>query len=151
MKKDQTMWEWIFEEICKSVRYVSINKGYGFSKDDIISEVSLQLVSNKERAEEIYRKKEGKIIYMMCRHAVYEQKSKRFFSSPIEYSRYQRIREVCEKYDIEFEEENAYKISAILESDKPQKAEPFSITAVKNLIAKSKDAVKYEYEKEYTE
>lgn len=137
------MWEWILSELRKVVKALPLNDCIvGIEKDDIVSLVTVSLCQNPDMAKRIYENKEIGLLYTLAKKEIYNQRGKMFFENKQEFSRFQRIMAVCEKYDIEPVPSNAYKISAILENGFAN----FTISGVITLL--SQDCpIQYGYQK----
>ncbi len=126
------MWAWILDELRKIVYSLKVNRTItSVDEDDIISEIVLYLCQNQNVAEDIYNNKKISFLYSLARKEIYNQQGQQFFNNKMEFSWWQRIKDVCEKYEIEMRPENAYKISAILEETSPN----FNISGIINLLS----------------
>lgn len=110
------MWNWILDELKTACRITGVSKHSGTEAEDVISEVCLQLIANPEYAKEIYEGKKTWLLLKLVKAQIYDSKSKLSFDNRTEFSRYQKISLVCEKYGIEPIPENAYKIEAVMDS-----------------------------------
>lgn len=127
------MWEWILQELTKQVNKIC----HGYideitDKEDIIAEVCEKLVAKPELAEQIYNEKKTRYLAALLVTQLYEHSSKKQFDNKIDYVRYGKIKEICEKYDIQIIPQNAYKISALLNNKE------LSITAIETVIKNKK-------------
>lgn len=120
------MWEWLMQQLKSAAKSV----GNYNDKDDIIAEVLLQLLEDKNLATKIYKSKNVGILYAMLKYKQFELNSKYGFENKIALSRYLRIINCCEKYGIEPVPENAYKIVALIEDFNNN----FSIEGVRDLL-----------------
>lgn len=110
------MWAWILSELQKAVTALPMDSAItGIDKDDIVSIVILYLCEDQKLAVEIYKNQKIGLLYQLVKCELYEQKSRMFFNNKMELTNYNRIMDVCQKYNIEAKKENAYKISALLE------------------------------------
>lgn len=108
------MWEWIVTTLQQQAKPMSkMCVRMGSSADDIVSEVCIELLEHKELAERVYQGKEVGAIVSLLKRKLYELDAKNRFNNKVDYSRYQKIMQVCEEYGIEPIPENAYKIAAI--------------------------------------
>ena len=126
------MWEWLMNELKKIVYSLRVNRTIvAVGEDDIVMEIMLYLWQDKDLAEEIYQNKKIGLLYHMAKKEIYECKSKQFFDNKMQFSWWQRVKEVCDKYNIEMRPENAYKVAAILEETSPN----FNISGIASLLS----------------
>lgn len=110
------MWEWLLKEIQRAVRALPLNVT-GADRDDVVGNVSLLLCKNYALAKDIYENKKVGVIYQIAKREIYDIRSKMFFDSKMELSRYQRIIALCNNYNIEPKPDNAYKIAALMDKN----------------------------------
>lgn len=129
------MWEWLLQELKKASKEVTTNKHYGIERDDVVSNVILNLYKKPELAIELYESKSDikPLLICMLKREVYAMKSKYFNSSKGQLSRYNSIIKVCEKYNIDPLPENAYKISVLINLEK--NTNTYSIARVINVLS----------------
>ena len=129
------MWEWLLQELKKASKDITTNKHYMIEKDDVVSNVILNLYKKPEVALELYESKSDikPLLICMLKREVYEMKSKYFKSSKSQLARYNVIIKVCKKYNIDPLPENAYKISEIVNSE--LNSNIYSIARVINIIS----------------
>ncbi|MCM1231608.1 MAG: hypothetical protein NC489_15935 [Ruminococcus flavefaciens] len=108
------MWNWIMNELYNACKTVGVSKSSGAETDDVVQDVCIQLLEKKEYAKEIYDGRKTWLLAKLVKAQIYESKSKLFFENKMELSRYQRIISVCDRYGIEPDPANAYKISAVM-------------------------------------
>ncbi len=134
------MWEWIMETLNMLVKSNDINsiKAH-FETDDVKSEVFVILLKDRELADKIYKKKNISYLNTLVKRVIYEMKSKYHFKNKEEFSRFQRINFVCEKYGIDMTPANAYKISHMMEYENYSTTE-FSITLVAQILKEYKES-----------
>lgn len=139
------MWKWILDKLQQAANTIPIYVT-GITRDDIVGNVSLYLCQNKDIAKNIYENKEIGLLYCLVKREIYEINSKIYFKNKMELSRYQRIINLCEEYEIEPEPENAYKISALMND----KFSNFTISGVAALLSikvpSKQDFICHEYE-----
>lgn len=133
------MWEWIYNELFKQMKTFKGLNGRQIDKDDVIGNVSLYLCQHKEEACKIYKEKKKSILYQMLKHEIYAISGMRVFKDKMEYSRFQRIKKICQEYNIEIKKENAYKIFALLDN-----SENFTINGIEHIIEMA-EPLKYGY------
>jgi len=143
----EEMWEWIIKNLNKLIKENDINsiKAH-LETDDVKSEVCMVLLQDKSMAEAIYQKRNTAYLNKMIKHTIYEMKSRHHFKNKVEFSRFQRIQLVCEKYGIDMIPANAYKISHIMEHDN-YSTEEFSIVHIIKILKEYKEddiLLKYE-------
>ena len=138
------MWEWILKEVEKIVKRTGVNNNLKANEDDIVSDVCYGLICDTKTAEEIYRTKNTSLLATIVNHTIYDKNSQLFFDNKMQFSRYQRIVEACKKYDIEPSVENAYKISALMQNEKPSNSDNFTIINVVSLLS-CETPLKYGY------
>lgn len=128
------MWNWILETLNRLCRSDNINSIKGIAEaDDIKQEVCLYLLKHPKEAEEIYRDKKTHYLNRIMLHIIYDAKGKREYKSRDNFSCYQRIQNICEKYQIPMTVENAYKISHMMEYENYSNEE-FSIQNIIMLL-----------------
>ena len=121
------------EELQKAVKGLRFNKQYiSVERDDIVQNVALILLNDLEMAKDIYENKKIGTLYVIVKREIYNNEAKFYFDNKMELSRFQRILAVCEKYDIKPVPENAYKISAILETGNNN----FTVSGVESLLSR---------------
>lgn len=126
------MWEWIMNELYTVCKATGISKSSGTETDDVVQDVCMQLLQRKEYAKEIYENKKTGLLLKLVKAQAYESKSRLFFENKVELSRYQRIVSVCERYGIEPDSANAYKISALMNEQQ------YSIAMIASLLEAKK-------------
>lgn len=127
------MWHWIMDELQKAVNGLRFNKQYiDVERDDIVQNVAITLLNNPELAKDIYDNKKVGTLYVIVKREIYNNEAKFYFENKMELSRFQRIIAVCEKHGIKPIPENAYKISAILETGNNN----FTISGVESLLSR---------------
>ena len=112
--KEKNIWEWItkkLDEICTN----SIINNKKIDADDIKQEVCLLLLQDHKTAEKIYQEKNFSYLRKIVVRTIYETRGKIYFENKRYFCRFQKIEEICEKYNIPLEVENAYKISCVME------------------------------------
>ncbi len=120
------------DELQKIANSLKVNRTIiSVGEDDIVSEVILYLLQNQDIAEDIYRNKKRGFLYHLDKKEIFNQRGKMFFKNKMEFSWWQRVRDVCEAHNIDMRPENAYKISAILEETSPN----FNISGVISLLS----------------
>lgn len=125
------MWEWILEMLNRLCRSDNIGSVKGIAEaDDIKQEVCLYLLKHPKLAEDIYRNKKTHYLSRIVIHTIYEKKGRNEHKSKCDFSCYQKIQYICEKYQIPMTVENAYKISHMMESENYSSKE----FAVQNVI-----------------
>lgn len=128
------MWEWItktLNEISKSGDAILIHR-YA-DVDDIRSEVCMKLLEDTKTAEKIYKEKNVPYLRKLVNRTIYEIRSGIYFDNKEYFSRFQRIRKICEKYSISMIEENAYKISFAMQYENYSREE-FGIKHIVKLL-----------------
>lgn len=128
------MWEWILETLNRLCRSDNIGSIKGIAEaDDIKQEVCLYLTEHKKEAEEIYKKQKVAYLNKLVKRVIYGMKVKTECEQKRNFSSYQRIQSICEKYQIPMIVENAYKISHMLESEN-YNSEEFTIQHIIRFI-----------------
>lgn len=104
-------WEWLLTE-CKKISLHLCERPE--DADDVASDVFTCLVQDKKLAKEIYEEKKYPILYTLVKRTAYKAHSKKYYADSKDYSRFKRIIQVCDRYNIPAIPENAYKISALI-------------------------------------
>ena len=131
----QEMWQWIIEilnRVCGNADVISVKK-YA-DVDDVRSEVYLILLNNPKIAEKIYEEKNIAYLRKLVKRAIYEINSGMHCSNKMYFYRIQKIQEVCQKYHIPMKEENAYKISYVMQYENYSREE-YGIKHVSKLLS----------------
>lgn len=127
------VWMWIMDELRKAVKALPLSKRFvDVEKDDIMQNVALILLNDSKLAKDIYDNKKVGALYTIVRREIYNNEATFFFENKMDFCRFQRIMAVCEKYGIQPILENAYKISALLETGNNN----FTISGVASLLAR---------------
>lgn len=129
------MWAWIIEQLYCACQITGIAKSSGAETDDVVQDVCMQLIGNPKYAKEIYEGKKTWLLAKLVKAQIYDSESRMYFDNKMDFSRYQRIIAVCDKYGIEPIAENAYKISSIMNNSS------FGIPIVATLLSNKKPAV----------
>lgn len=127
------MWDWLMEELQKATKALHTKKELvDVDNDDIIQNILLMLLDNQELAQDIYAKRNVGVLYTIVRRELYaEEAVALYFDNKMDLSRFQRIIEACEEYNIEPKSQNAYKVAALLGDDHNN----FTITTVTRLLS----------------
>lgn len=120
------MWEWLLNESKRIANQLRVKEWW--VRDEIVSNTMLTLLQDPKVAEKIYNERAGALL----RTKMIDEKRKLFTSQTYEnhqdYSRYKRIRDVCNEYGIAFREENAHIISYIID-------DKYKVYSIKQIIS----------------
>lgn len=120
------MWEWIYQEIYKIIRYYNLTKE---DKEDIVQETINSLLDCPEEAEKIYNNRTSGGLKLLKKHikcSVFAYNAAQLFETKMDYYVYIAVLKVCEKYNISPIPKNAYKIQPIIYGTVPTKLSTIS-------------------------
>lgn len=150
---EKEMWNWIVDNLDKICKYVERNSRISrIESEDIRQEICFLLCQKKELAKEIYYGNKTSYLKQLVKRVIYEKNGDMYFSSIQEnkqyFSRFQRIQKTCEKYNVLMIEENAYKISHLMEHEGYSREE-YSINHIVRLLGeKHESEILNNFEKE---
>jgi hypothetical protein len=116
--EENEMYAWFADIAIKTCGVCKINNNiFRDSKiiDDIVQSFLLELSKDKNKTVVLYEKKNVSVVVSMVKRTIYQYYGEIFFKNKMDYSRYQKIEAVCEKYNIPAKPEYAYKISGLMD------------------------------------
>ena len=109
------MWEWFVQKTTEIVRMRYTTETIrSTNRDDVVQEVIMYLIENKDYAERIYEQKSVAMLYRVVMNTIYRLKANDSFLDYRQNSLLTIIHQKCDEYNIEPAPQNAYKIVAVL-------------------------------------
>lgn len=106
------MWEWLLTESKRLANLFYSTRVQ--DREDLISDVLLNLVSHKSVAAEIYETKNVAYLYTVIKNEVFTRQANQMLYSKSDLFYYIEIVKISKQYSIDIKVENAYLFSAII-------------------------------------
>lgn len=148
------MWEWFTKRAADIVKQKYKNGTIkGYDRDDVVQEVIMYLIDNKDYAQKIYEQQSYGMLYQVVKNVIYRLQGKTSFLEFREKSLAAMISRICSECGIEPISKNAYKVTAVLwqnpnfsESTKKHMCPLSNVERIMKLCEENTDITEVSYE-----